>query len=170
MSATLISLATTIGAPLVKKILENKIGGPKARLAGEVMDMIAQRVGVPVQDLPTIAAQEPAAIEGAMIDVEGMAPELIELYAQGLEGQFALLQADMQKPNWYSAWRPLWMYFLALLWAWNIIILHLINAIMKWALPPMDMSVLLGLTSIFMALYMGGHTLKDAMRSWKAVR
>lgn len=47
------------------------------------------------------------------------------------------------------------------LWTWNVVGLHLLNALLKWRLPPMDMTVLLSLTGLFMALYMGGHTLKD---------
>jgi hypothetical protein len=62
------------------------------------------------------------------------------------------------------------MWLLAFLWMWNIVILHVANAIWKIALPPTDFTVLLGLTSVYMALYMGGHTLKDFVRVTRGPR
>jgi hypothetical protein len=60
------------------------------------------------------------------------------------------------------------MYLLGFFWTWNIVLLHVANAIWKVALPPVPFDQLLALTGIFMALYMGGHTLKDVASKWKA--
>jgi hypothetical protein len=54
-------------------------------------------------------------------------PELIALYAAGLEGQFALLQAETREGFWQSFWRYGWMYLLAIFWIWRIIIGPIVN-------------------------------------------
>jgi hypothetical protein len=105
-----------------------------------------------------------------MRETEAMMPEMIALYAEGLEGQFALLQAE-QKGHWLGwAWRPAMMWLLAFLWLWQPVILHVANAVWKIALPPADPATLLGLTSVYMALYMGGHTIKDFARITRGAR
>lgn len=166
MAATVLTkLAMTAGFPLIKGILEDKIGGRNAVLAASVMKAIAGRAGVAPQDLEETARDMPDVVASAMADVEAMTPQMISLYQAGIDHQFAFLQAELKKPTWTWAWRSLWMYLLGLLWLWNIVILHLLNAIMKWQLPTTDMTTLLGLTSLFMALYMGGHTLKEVWKS-----
>lgn len=164
MSAFLLDAARHIGAPLLTRVLERKIGGANTRLASEVIDAVARRAGVGTDQLEQVADDNPSRLVDAMRETEAMMPEMIALYAQGLEGQFALLQAEGKGPWWGWAWRPFMMWLLAFLWFWNIVALHVANAIWKIALPPTDAATLLGLTSVYMALYMGGHTLKDALR------
>ncbi|MEM6372357.1 MAG: hypothetical protein AAF727_06210 [Pseudomonadota bacterium] len=171
MAATaLIGLATQLGLPVIQKILANKIGPAGGALATDVIREVAGRVGIAEAEVVEVAENDPKQLHDAMIEVEGIAPELIQLYASGVEHQFALLQAEMREPFWYSAWRPGWMYLLMLFWLWNIVIAHMTNAIMKWALPTVDFSILLQLTGLFMALYMGGHTLKDIGKSFLGKR
>ena len=69
-------------------------------------------------------------------------------------------------PGWKAAWRPLGMYFVMVLWAWQVVILHVCNAIWKIALPPMPYDQLVTFTGLYMGLYMGGHTLKDMASKW----
>lgn len=164
MSAAILSVATSIGAPLVRQVLSNRIGAQNADLATSVVEAVAKRAGVGVPDLDRFADENHSRMVEAVREAEGMLPELIALYAQGLEGQFALLKAEGKGPWWGWAWRPFMMWLLAFLWLWNIVILHVANAIWKIALPPTDAATLLGLTSVYMALYMGGHTLKDFVR------
>ncbi|MFN4058204.1 MAG: hypothetical protein ACK4HW_08485 [Roseinatronobacter sp.] len=169
MNAVL-ALATQIGAPLVRQVLSNRIGGRNADLATDVIDAIARRAGVSVPDLDRLAEENPPVVIDAIREAEAALPEHIAHYAQGLEGQFALLQAE-QKGHWLGwAWRPAMMWLLAFLWLWQLVILHVANAIWKIALPPADSATLLGLTSVYMALYMGGHTLKDFVRVTRGAR
>ena len=171
MSAALISLATQVGAPIIKRILSDKIGPRGAELAEDVMTRIAAGAGVAPAGLDDAARDMPEVVGAALVDVETVAPELISLYSKGLEGQYALQQAELRKEHWFAwAWRPGWMVLLGVFWLWNIVILHLLNAILKWALPPTDTTTLLGLTSLFMALYMGGHTVKDVFGKIKGTR
>jgi len=176
LETILIAVAAKVGAPLVKSILEKKIGGKAGEIGGAVIDAIAGKAGAAPEDLPKLP---PGELEDAVRQVEAEAPELIELWAQGLSGQFALLQAE-QKEAWYqSAWRWGWMYLLALFWVWRIMIAPYVNwhlrRLYDSAPELIDYAILLTLTGWFISLYMGGHTLKelsknaiDAMRSWKA--
>lgn len=164
MSAALLSVATSIGAPLIRQVLSNRIGAQNTELATSVVEAVARRAGVGVPDLDRFAEDNPSRMVDAVRETEAMMPEMVALYAQGVEGQFALLQAEHKGSWWGWAWRPFMMWLLAFLWLWNIVILHVANAIWRIALPPTDFTVLLGLTSVYMALYMGGHTLKDFVR------
>ena len=164
MSAALLAVATQIGAPLIKRALSDRIGARNTELASTVAEAVARRAGVAVRDLDWLAEEDQPSLVDAVRETEAAMPEMLALYAQGLEGQFALLQAEQKGPWWGWAWRPVMMWIIAFLWLWNIVILHVANAIWKTALPPTDFTTLLGLTSVYMALYMGGHTLKDFVR------
>lgn len=166
MAPALIAIAAEVGAPIVKKILERKLGAGGADLVGNVVDAIAREAGVSPDEVEQIAASNPDVIREAIRTVEEMSPELIALYSEGLKGQFALMQADRADPLWTRAWRPGWMYLLGFFWLWNIVILHVANAIFRTALPPVPFGDLVSLTGIFMGLYMGGHTVKDLASKW----
>lgn len=166
MGPALIAIAAEVGAPIVRKILERKLGTGGADLVGNVIDAIAREAGVSPDEVEGLAASNPDVIREAVKTVEDMSPELIALYSEGLKGQFALLEADREDPAWMRAWRPGWMYLLGFFWAWNIVFLHVANAIWKTALPPVPFNDLVSLTGIFMGLYMGGHTVKDLATKW----
>jgi hypothetical protein len=169
MSSALIGLAVSVGAPLVTKILSRKIGAENAELVGSVIDSIAQHAGLRPDQVERAAETDPDLLRDAIQATEAMSPALVSLYAQGLEYQTAALQADRDGPRWMQAWRPLGMYMIGLLWLWNVIVLHSLNAVFKIALPPMDLWVLLQLSALYMGLYMGGHTLKDFFtKKWAA--
>jgi hypothetical protein len=161
MLPALIAIAAQVGAPMIEKILAGKIGNANASLATDVIAKIATQAGTTVEGLGSLLDTSPNDVGSAMKQVEAMSPELIALYAAGLEGQFALLQAEQSEPLWIRAWRPLGMYGLGFLWMWNLVILHAANAFWKIALPQTDLSMLFQLSALYMGLYMGGHTVKD---------
>lgn len=162
----LIPIAASIGAPIVRDLLARKLGPMGADIAEEVINKIAEHAGVQPDYLPELLQQDPVAVKEAIAEVEG-SPELVRLYADGLKAQMELQQAEMKGPLWSWAWRPLGMYMLGFLWLWAIVIAHGLNAVFKIALPPPDLSVLLQLTAAYMALYMGGHTVKDVVGKMK---
>lgn len=165
MSATaLTALAVEIGVPLLGRILSRRIGAGNVQLITDVVGAVANRLGVSPQEADAMVETDRPRVVDALRDVERQAPELLALYTSSLEGQYALLQAEQKGPWWGWAWRPAFMWLLGLLWLWNVIVLHVCNAVWRIALPPMDPGVLLSLTGIYAALYMGGHTVKDWVR------
>lgn len=166
MSA-LLTLAGSAGASIIEKIIAKKFGDGTGQLAGDILGAIAEQVGVPTADLDRVAEEDPVKTTRAIREVEARSPELIALYAAGLELQKAQLAAEEGEPLWMRAWRPGGMYMIGLLWVWNVIVLHIANAIWKTALPPMPFDQLIQLSGLYMGLYMGGHTIKDAVSKWQ---
>ncbi|MCU0826637.1 MAG: 3TM-type holin [Tabrizicola sp.] len=165
MSA-LVALALQAGFPIIRSVLEGKLGGKNGGLVADVLGAVAGRAGVQPEALEGLAVDSPGKVIEAMRQVEPMTPELVALYAKGLEHQNALLMAEQEEGGWKAAWRPLGMYFVMVLWAWQVVILHVCNAIWKIALPPMPYDQLVTFTGLYMGLYMGGHTLKDMAAKW----
>jgi len=167
MSA-LAAIALNAGMPIIEKLLTRKLGDEGGQLATEVLSRIAAQAGVSADALDAVAENDPGRVIDAMRVVNDMTPEVMAIYAAGLQGQFALLQAETAKGGWTAAWRPAGMYLIGFLWLWNVVVLHVANAIWKVALPPTPFDVLLGVSGIYMSLYMGGHTLKDVASKWVA--
>ena len=164
MNPVLTALALQIGVPLIGQILTRRIGAGNAQLATDVIAAVSRRLGVTPAEAETMAAEDPPRVIDAMRETERAMPEMIALHASTLEAQMALQQAEMKGPWWGWAWRPLTMWLLAFLWLWELVILHVANAIWRIALPQVDLSLLFSLTAVYMALYMGGHTVKDWVR------
>lgn len=164
--APLIAIALQAGLPSIAAILQRKLGDAGGALATDVLNTIASRAGAKVEDLETMADGNPGKVLDAMRQVEPMTPELIALYTKGLEQQFTLLQAEMAEGGWKAAWRPAGMWFVLFLWFYQIVGLHVANAIWKIALPAAPWEHLLAFTGLYMGLYMGGHTLKDMVSKW----
>jgi hypothetical protein len=159
MSA-LAALAAQAGIKFVEKALTKRIGDECGQLAGDVLAHVAQRAGVVPDDLEALAESEPGRVIEAMRDVEPMVPELL---AHEVEMFRLRLASEETEPYWMRAWRPGMMYLIGFLWLWNIVILHVANAIWKVALPPAPWDVLMTLTGTYAALYMGGHTVLRAI-------
>jgi len=162
MSA-LIALAKEIGAPLVRKTLEKRIGTGNAHLAETVVTAIADRLGQTPGNLDAYVQGWPDEARHAVEEVERALPDMLEAHELSVQLQTAEMS---KKPGWISAWRPVMMYLIGFLWAWALVILHVANAIWKIALPPVDLSQLLALTALYLSLYMGGHTVKEVAKSW----
>lgn len=156
--SVLASLALQSGLPLIEKLLSKKIGDQGGALATAVISAIATRAGVLPDAVEDLAAATPGKVIEAMREVERASPELLAAYDRGLQLQLANLEAEKDDPAWMRAWRPGWMYLLGFLWLWNLVILHVANAVWKIALPPLPTTDLLALTGLFLSLYMGGHT------------
>lgn len=169
-SAVILGMAAKIGAPIIKSIIEKKIGGVSGDLAGAVIGAVAEKAGVAPEQL---SAAPMSKIEEAVRQVEAEAPEMIALYEAGLKGQFELLQAELQEGFWQSAWRWGWMYLLAFLWVCAFLLFPVLKAF-GIALDPIDSATLMTLTGWFISLYMGGHTVKEigrqaveAVKTWR---
>jgi hypothetical protein len=162
MSA-LIALAAQAGLPILEKVLNKKLGDQNGALAASVIKAIADRAGTPLDDLPSMAETTPGRVIEAMRQVEASAPDMLAAYDRDLQLQLAALAAEQDDPAWMRAWRPGWMYLLGFLWLWNLVLLHIANALWKISLPALPQTDLLALTGLFLSLYMGGHTVLRAL-------
>lgn len=162
IASILVGVAAEVGAPLIKRVLEKRFGKASGELAETVIKTVAEKAGAEPIDLEAL---KPADLKEAVLATEAEMPELIALYTAGLEGQFALLQAETREGFWQSFWRYGWMYLLAVFWIWRIILAPIVNQQLASTgglmIEMIDVATLMTLTSWFMALYMGGHTIKD---------
>lgn len=168
MSA-LVALALQTGLPILEKVLSRKLGPATGELAAEVIRAVADRAGTTPEELEDLAQTTPGRVIEAMRDVEkGPVVDKIDLYVKETEARLAMFASEAEGPAWVSAWRPAGMYLLGFLWLWNIVLLHVANAIWKIALPPVGFDILIQISGLYMGLYMGGHTVKDLAAKWKA--
>lgn len=171
IGAILAGVAAKIGAPIVRDILTRKIGPAGGALAETVIKTVAEKVGVEPEALETVKESD---LETAVLETEAIAPELLSLYLAGLEGQFELLTAETEQGGLSAAWRWGWMYLLAVFWTFTVLIFPIAKAGFGVAIDQVDIAVLMTLTTWFIGLYMGGHTVKslgqsaiEAVKSWK---
>ena len=167
-AAPLIALAVQVGAPLIRSVLERRIGAGNARLVADVVEAVAGRAGVAPADLDRLVQDEPPRVIAALRETEAAMPDLLALHDTTMARQMDLLKDEMRGPWWGWAWRPLTMWLLAFLWLWNVVILHVSNAVWKIALPPVPFEQLIQLSALYFGLYMGGHTVKDVVAQWAA--
>ncbi|QYK42850.1 MAG: hypothetical protein KF887_07040 [Paracoccaceae bacterium] len=168
MSA-LAALALQAGLPLVERILSGRLGPANGALASDVIRAVAARAGAAPEALEQLAADTPGRVIEALRAVEaGDAADRTALYLAEVEARAALEAREQDEPLWARAWRPAGMYLLGFLWLWNIVLLHVANAIWRIALPPMPFEHLIQISGLYMGLYMGGHTVKDLAAKWGA--
>ena len=166
--STLAAMALHAGLPVLEKILSRSLGDQGGQLAIQVIGQIAGKAQVAPEALEALAETSPGVVIDAMRAVEKESPSVLGLYAADLQLQLATLAAEQDEPLWARAWRPAGMYLIGFLWLWNIVLLHVANAIWKIALPVIDTGTLIQLSGLYMGLYMGGHTVKDVMAKWVA--
>ena len=164
-------LLNNVGAPFLKKIVEGSLPAPWNSVGGAAIDILAERLGASEASPDAIVARYEAdpKTAGSIIQELEASPGDILASIEQQKHTNALLLAEMKEPLWTWAWRPLAMYGIGVLWFWNLIVLHLLNWFWKSQLPQADLWVLFQLNLAYMALYMGGHTLKDFIsKKWGA--
>lgn len=159
----LAGVLSKVGAPFLKKIVEGALPAPWNQAADPLVDVLAERLGATEATPDAIVTRYEANpnLAGAIIQEVEADPSVILAGVEQQKETNTLLLAEMKEPLWTWAWRPLGMYGLGFLWLWSIVLLHVLNAIFKIALPQPDLALLFQVTALYMTLYMGGHTLKD---------
>ncbi len=167
----LVDVAGKVGATLVESVLGERFGKLGGDLTKTVVETIAGKAGVTPAALPELPPKE---LETAVKQTEAVMPELMTLWSRGLDGQFALLQAETKEGFWQSAWRWGWMYLLAIFWTFYVLVFPIMAALGLPVEQRVDVAILLTLTTWFISLYMGGHTVKAlgesaiaAVASWR---
>ena len=163
-----------LGGKALSGIIAKRFGTEMGDLAKEAMVVLGQAFGVDPEPaaiekrITEVQASDPKAAQGAVAYAESLvAPKLLD-YAEVLKQEnisqqqaIELQKAEMAEPWWAWAWRPGGMWLVGFLWLWSVVILHVLNAIFRIALPQPDLTILVTLSGLYMGLYMGGHTLKD---------
>lgn len=169
IGSILAGVAVKVGAPIIKEILADRFGRG-GDIAGDVIDTIAGKVGKPVDELATVPSSQ---LEVAVAQAEAEhGAEWLQLWTAGLTYQQAVLEADQGEPLVARAWRWGWMYLLGVFWFWLFIVVPIVNAATGATIAVPEASILMTLTTWFLALYMGGHTVKElghsAKEAWQA--
>lgn len=154
--AVLLKSVARVGAPILKGIITGATGPLVGTLAGTVIDAITEKVG------GDITAVSDSDLDAAVAAAEAETPELIRAWTESQRLAQELQLAEMNKESfWVWAWRPFWMWLLAFLWSYAIVFQPIISIFLPLSLSPIDTSVLMALTGAYLALYMGGHTVKS---------
>ncbi len=156
---TILSSAVRTGSGIVKDIVSAQLGPTIGGLAGTVVDIVAESLGVDPVAIPSLPADQ---IDGAVISANND-QDILKLYIEQQRLTNDLLTAEMNKSEslWTWAWRPAWMWFLMLVWFYALLAAPIVSGISGVKLDVPDLSVVVSLTLTFVTLYMGGHTLKD---------
>lgn len=167
LASILIGTAAKVGAPMIKDILERHIGGKAGELGGRVIDVIAGEAGVAPEKLPDVS---PATLERAIAAAE-QSPELVAAYVDEQKAMYAfLLEQRKDGPTWTWSWLPGWQWFLMVAWGYTLMLVPIANAVTGAAIATPSIPDLIGLTTIYQILHMGGNTALRAMDKWKEAR
>lgn len=146
-----------LAVPYLKRVLLGENQG----LAGQVIDQLASAAGIPVADLPAVAKSDPGIIEQAAMAVE---PDAASAWIESQRLTNESVAMDYAKEPWWAwAWRPFWMWLLAALWVHALVLQPYARVLLGQDLQPVDAGLLMTLTGVFVAFYMGGHTAKSLL-------
>jgi hypothetical protein len=172
LTGILIEVAARVGAPIVKKILQDKVGGVAGELGGTVIDAIATKAGVPPEELPGLPTPQ---LEAAVAAVETETPDLVLAYNERLKMSHDLMLAEMSKESGFGwLWRPAGMWLMLGCIAWYVAIRPLLNAMLAAFGSPVvidtgiDMATFLTIFMTYSGLYMGGNTVIRATTKGKS--
>lgn len=161
----LIGIASQVGAPIIKGILTKHAGPMAGSVAEQVIKTVAEQAGATPETLESVPSET---ITAAVQATEAETPELIAEWVKSQQLSNELQLAEMAKEQtWTWAWRPAWMWFLGFLWLWLIVMVPLANAFTGSTISSIDTATLMALTGAYLALYMGGHTVKSVLGGGK---
>lgn len=160
LASILLAAAGDLAVPVIRKILGDRLGGTGGELAGKVIDIIAEKAGVAPDRLPEMPAGE---LQDAIVAAEPEAADILMHHVESQRLMNETLKAELDKggPLWTWGWRPGWMWLLAFVWLYALILRPLANAAFGAAIEAVDLTILMTLTGVFTGLYMGGHTAKS---------
>jgi hypothetical protein len=138
-------------------ILATLVGGPIGAIGAAALGAIADALGVeaaPEAVAEAIAADPRRAGEAIARLEEGRASEWLTLAKAQADLYAEITRSELGKGAFWNAWRPAGMWTILLLWIWALVPAPLLKL-------PIDMSSLAAFTTLYLTLYMGGHTAKE---------
>ena len=159
--AILIPILAEIGAPILKKILADKLPGTEA-VSDVVIDTLAKKIGVDptpeaIKDAYTKTPEVVTAAVKTTEDENGA-----ELLAEARKAA-ELYKREDAKGGFWSAWRPAMSWLVIFLWLWNAVLVGLINAALGASIPSAPYDMLVTFSSLWLIVYGGGHTAKSIL-------
>lgn len=158
-AAILIPILAEIGAPILKKILADKLPGAE-KVTGIVVDTIAEKIGVPKtpDSIKDAYTKTPEVVTAAVKQVE--ADNGAELLAEAQKAAEIFAREDA-KSFFHHGWRPAMSWLVIFLWAWNAVFVNLLNAAFAAQLAAAPYDMLVAFSSLWLVVYGGGHTAKS---------
>jgi hypothetical protein len=173
-----------LGGNALAAVIGKKYGAEMGDLAKSALEALGQAFGVEAEPdkiqrrIEEVQAESPQKAAGAVAYAEkDFAPMLLaqaEVLKAANEQQRMtneLLEAQVKQGGLAGAWLWIWQYFLMGVWAWALLVVHILNATIRVfggaaaaALPAPDLTILMTLTGAYLALHMGGHTVLELMR------
>jgi hypothetical protein len=142
-------------------LLGTAVGGPAGGIAVAIGREIAGQLGVTTPQEVAEVLAEPAAVQ-TLRKYEATNAEQLALLAAEQKHMSEILAREDRAGLFVSGWRPAMMWLIGFLWFNNLSLTPLLfNAILKLDVPLAPFDALITLTGIYLALYMGGHTLKQ---------
>jgi hypothetical protein len=135
--------------------------------------IVVEKLGAALGTAPTPEAiadryqADPDAVTTAAQEVESSDPAMWKYLAGADANKAELLRREDERESPFSwAWRPTMSWLIILLWAWCGLLLPVINAAFGAAIATLSVADLLALSGVWLAIYSGGHTVKDAVGKW----
>jgi hypothetical protein len=164
LPSILIGVAAKVGAPVIKGILERRVGKAGADLADAVIGAIARRADANPESLESLP---PKQIEEAVKQAEAEAADIITQFTEQQRMAHDLQMAEMEKgPLWTWAWRPAGMWLVLSLFCYGLVVVPLIR-LFRPGMEPFALDTLMQFGGVYMSLYLGGHTAKYAFDKWR---
>ncbi len=158
--AILAPILAQAGTKLLGEIVARK--SPDAAL---VVEKIGAALGMAAATPEAIKDRfdaDPGAVVAAARSVEAGDPVMWEYLAGRGREQAELLKREDDRESFFSwGWRPAMSWLLILLWLWGGVLLPLINAAFHPAITALSVADLVTFSGIWLAIYGGGHTVKD---------
>lgn len=169
VATVILEAAARVGAPIIKGLLKDKIGGTVGEIGGTVIDAIAAQAGVAPDQLPELP---PPDLDRAIRRVEDDAPSLLAGYLASQKEANKLMLAEMGKENAFGwLWRPAGMWLMLMCIAWYIMGVPILGALLTVATgAPIEIKPFVSFSDFstcfvtFAGLYMGGHTAKAVFK------
>ncbi|QXN68028.1 holin [Microcystis phage Mwe-Yong1] len=178
--AKLEQLLLGAGGKLLARLAARRFGPEVGAFAGDALELLAEALGVApdVDQVEQAAAALPKPeLTRIVASVEGRTAELVLAEAKKLEAaneqqrltNELLLAGDKPANRWLVVWQYLFMAF----WGWTIFLAPVANAVLRLVsgsaeapqLALVDVGVLMTLTSLYLGLHMGGHTVLEMVRN-----
>jgi hypothetical protein len=165
--ATLGPILVKVGAPILKRILEDDIGGTTGKVGSVVVDAIGGALGV--EPTPEAIAkkyeEDPAGTAAAIQNVEASRDWALYLVAANASRDRLLEREDKRESFFAWGWRPAMSWLVIFLFGWAMVLVPTVNAAFDAAIVAPSTADILQFAGIWLVIYGGGHTIKSVMGS-----